>query len=65
MTTKHTPDRDNSIACQLWIQKELLDWIDEAAEQEERSRAFWINRALRVYVNRLVADRGRRANRAA
>lgn len=58
---KFTPDRENSTLANVWIQKELLDWIDAEAEHNERSRAFMINLALHRYQQRLLADRKRRS----
>jgi len=61
-TIKFTPDRENSTLANVWIQKELLDWIDHEAESNERSRAFMINLALHRYRHKIEADRKRRAS---
>lgn len=62
---KHTPDRENSTDIKVWIQDDLLAWIDEQADKQERSRAYMINRALRRYQSITEGARRNRARNAA
>ncbi len=57
---KHTPDRENATSIQVWINNDLLERIDAEADKDERSRAYWINKAVRLYLSRLESDRKRR-----
>lgn len=57
MRTPHTPRPENATACKVWIQNDLLEWIDNEAEKRERSRAFMVNEACRQRMDRLEKQR--------
>ena len=46
--TPHTPKPEAATKqTAIWVETELLDWIDAEALRRDRSRAYIINEALR------------------
>ncbi len=54
---------DNATQVKLWIRSDVLDWIDNEALMQARSRAWIINHALRDRMNRVERDRARRTKK--
>jgi len=44
--TPHTSRPDNSTQTKVWIDNDLLSWLDAEAIRQDRSRAYLINQAL-------------------
>lgn len=59
--TPHTERPSESTQAKIWIETELLEWLDNEAETQDRSRAWLINDALRKRKNDL--ERRRKTNR--
>lgn len=49
----------NGLQVKLWIREDVLEWIDQEASMQGRSRAWIINYALRDRMNRVERDRAR------
>lgn len=64
--TDHVTNEANkaeSTQVKLWIRDELLQWIDNEAISQDRSRAWMINHALRDRMNRVERNRERQARK--
>lgn len=61
--TPFTPIAEDSTQVKIWIQNDLLEWLDSEAIKDERSRAFLINQALHYRRNELERRRKKQPRR--
>lgn len=62
--TPHSPVPDDTTQAKVWIKNELLAFVDQIAERDERSRAFVVNQALASWKCKLEGDRKRRPRKS-
>lgn len=55
--TPHTPRPDNTTQAKLWLDNDVLAFVDEYATTYERSRSYVISKALKAWQSKLVRDR--------
>jgi len=55
---------EDTTQVKVWIDPELLEWIDQFAEEHQRSRAYVINQGMRRWRNRVEDSRKRRVKAA-
>ena len=61
--TPHTKPALDSIQVKIWIDPELLEFVDEYREHHDRSRSYVINAALNRWVKLVTDSRERRKKR--
>lgn len=62
-TRRLTPSPESSTQTKVWVNNDLLEFVDAICERDERSRSFVINQALAHWVSKLQRDRKNRASR--
>lgn len=61
--TPHTDKPAEALKVQLWIDAELVEWIDNEATRRDRSRAYLVNEAVRQRMQRIERQRKPRRER--
>ena len=63
MATPRTPQPENTEQTRVWIEAELLAWVDAMAERDKRSRSYIINQGMNQWRKKIEDQRKRRAKR--